>query len=121
MDLQFQIYNCSARYMRPSLRDLATPFAMQGEAAGVFLIDNISSSSDDAKTLSTVELLATMKLLGTYDVTTNGEAMTLLENRVDEMRTGGWRDGALWWLKRMRDDGEDAAGESGPSSVDGSP
>lgn len=103
LELQFQIYNCSARQMHPSLRDLADPFAAQGQPAGVFLVDRILGQSDDAEVLSAVELLVVMKIEGTYDVTGNPETIMLIGDRAESIRSDGMRERALQQLQVLRE------------------
>jgi len=102
LGLQFAIYNCSARYMRPSLTDLAIPIASQGQVAGDFLISNLRSShDDDALVLSTVELLGAMKVRNTFDVTRDESAMSLLHDRIRAMRSTAMRAAAQAQLARL--------------------
>jgi|CXWL01.1.fsa_nt_gi hypothetical protein len=105
LEQQFEIYHCSARRMMPPLTDLAVPFAMQGGQAGLFLIDKVNNAPDDATVLSGVELLATMRQLGTFNAADDEAQMVQLVRRVQSMRNANARMAAqsemrVLWAER---------------------
>lgn len=93
--LQFAIYNCGARYMRPSLTDLGPQFASQGETASSFLLELLRDDPDDAEVQSAVELFLEMDRQGTYHVGVNAGEMALLARRVEQIESDGARAAAI--------------------------
>ncbi len=104
LEQQFEIYHCSARRRMPPSTDFAVPFAMQGAQAGLFLIDKVNTAPDDATVLSGVELLATMRRLGTFNAADDEAQMELLVRRVQGMRSANARMAAQSEMRVLMDD-----------------
>ena len=94
---QYKIFRYGNDRIEPPRSQLARPIAERGVEAIPFIMKQIDSDRSDIALRDTLQILADMARMKTYDVKSDASLMTILESRI-LMATTSWKSTCQYLL-----------------------
>lgn len=88
---QYRVFICGNQFMHPPAIYLAGPFAQQGAPAATFLKTKLANTKDDLTIRDIVLVFTEMKRRNTYDFSEDQALVTLISDRIGEMKNKDWK------------------------------
>lgn len=98
---QYKIFICARLYVRPPIVEVDRELALLGEPAAHFLAERFADTEDDRVLNAILKVFDRMSDLGTYDVVKDIALMTLVREKISNMRSATLRQSSEQLLRNI--------------------